>query len=115
MKLADIAHDLELQELTPDVPCDGEITGGYASDLLSDVLAHAPEGGVLITLQVHLNVIAVASHAGLQAVIFASERMPEPEVIDRAAGEGLALFVSPADTFEIAGRLYQAGIRGRTG
>jgi hypothetical protein len=66
-------------------------------------------------LQVHLNVIAVASHAGLQAVIFASDRMPEQDVIDRAAGEGLALFVSSADTFELAGRLYQAGLRGRTG
>jgi hypothetical protein len=115
MRLSEIARDLKLRELTPQVPCDGEITGGYASDLLSDVLAHAPEGGVLITLQVHLNVIAVASHAGLQAVIFASERMPEEDVIERAVGEGLALFVSPADTFEIAGRLYQAGLRGRTG
>ncbi len=115
MKLAEVAHDLELRELTPQVPCDEDITGGYASDLLSDVLAHAPTGGVLITLQVHLNVIAVASHAGLQAVIFSSERVPEQDVIDRAAGEGLALFVSPADTFEIAGRLYGAGLRGRTG
>jgi hypothetical protein len=115
MRLAEIAQELKLRELTPEVPCDGDITGGYASDLLSDVLAHAPTGGVLITLQVHLNVIAVASHAGLQAVIFASDRMPEEDVIDRAVGEGLALFVSPADTFEIAGRLYQAGIRGRSG
>lgn len=115
MRLTELADDLKLQELTPQVPCDGDLTGGFASDLLSDVLAHAPAGGVLITVQVHLNVIAVASHSGLQAVIFASGRMPEQEVIDRAVGEGVALFVSPADTFEIAGRLYQAGIRGRAG
>jgi len=113
MRLAEVADELKLRELTPQIACDAERTGGYASDLLSDVLAHAPAGGVLITLQVHLNVIAVASHAGLQAVIFASNRVPEQDVIDRAAGEGLALYVSPADTFEIAGRLYQAGIRGR--
>lgn len=115
MRLSEVAEQLGLRELTPEVACDGEITGGYASDLLSDVLAHAPTGGVLITLQVHLNVIAVASHAGLQAVIFASERVPDPDVISRAAGEGLALYVSPADTFEIAGRLYEAGLRGRAG
>jgi hypothetical protein len=113
MKLAEVAHDLSLRALTPQVECNDDLTGGYASDLLSDVLAHAPEGGVLITLQVHLNVIAVASHAGLQAVIFASNREPEPDVVERAAREGLALFVSPADTFKIAGRLYQAGMRGR--
>ncbi len=113
MRIADVAQELGLRELTPHVLCDEELTGGYASDLLSDVLVHAPDGGVLITLQVHLNVIAVASHAGLQAVIFSSDRMPEQDVIDRGAGEGLALFVSSADTFEIAGRLYQAGLRGR--
>lgn len=115
MKLAELASDLELRDLTPDVTCDEDLAGGYASDLLSDVLAHAPTGGVLITLQVHLNVIAVASHAGLQAVIFSSNRVPEQDVIDRAADEDLALFVSPADTFEIVGRLYQAGLRGRAG
>ncbi len=117
MNLKQLADALGLEHLTPGLPADEskEITGGYCSDLLSDVLAHAPRGGILITIQVHMNVIAVAVHAELAAVIFASDRMPEPDVIDRAAGEGLALFVSPADTFELAGRLYQAGIRGRAG
>ena len=112
MRLAELAQDLQLRELTPQVPCDGDLTGGYASDLLSDVLAHAPAGGVLITLQVHLNVIAVASHAGLRAVIFSCGRRPEDDVIARAADEGLALLASRADTFELVGRLYELGLRG---
>ena len=111
MKLVELTQDLELTNLTPEIVCDEDLTGGYASDLLSDVLVHAPEGGVLITLQIHLNVIAVASHAGLQAVLFSSGRTPEEDVIARAVAEGLSLFVSPADTFEIVGRLYQAGVR----
>ncbi len=76
------------------------------------MLANAPAGGVLVTLQVHLNVIAVAGHAGLAAVVFSSGRKPEDDVIARAAEEGLALFGSPADTFDLAGRLYELGIRG---
>ena len=78
MKLEDIARELGLTELTPEGPATVRptIERGYASDLLSDVLAHAPEGGVLVTLQVHLNVIAVASHAELAAVIFAGGRRP---------------------------------------
>ncbi len=91
-----------------------DITRGYASDLLSDVLANAPQGGILVTLQVHLNVIAVASHAGLRAVIFSCGRRPENDVIERAAEEGLVLLGSKADTFELAGRLYQLGLRGST-
>lgn len=113
MRLEELARELNLRELTPGVVHTEEVTGGYASDLLSDVLAHAPTGGILITLQVHLNVIAVASHAGLQAVIFSSDRVPEQNVIDRAAGEDLCLYSSSADTFELAGRLYEMGLRGR--
>jgi hypothetical protein len=113
MKLTELADKLDLRSLTPEVVNRDDVTGGYASDLLSDVLVHAPAGGVLITLQVHLNVIAVASHAGLQAVIFSSDRIPEQDVIDRAAGESLSLFATAADTFEVAGRLYEMGLRGR--
>ena len=53
------------------------------------MLAHAPEGGLLVTLQVHLNVIAVASHAELAAVVFAGNRTPEDDVLAKAAAEGL--------------------------
>ena len=91
MKLDDIARELGLTELTPEVTGnrEAEIERGYASDLLSDVLAHAPEGGVLVTLQVHLNVIAVASHAEMAAVIFAGGRRPEDDVCAKAVAEGL--------------------------
>jgi hypothetical protein len=125
MRLRELASVLGLTELTPGGPASGapagsdaaaagdpDITKAYASDLLSDVLANAPAGGVLVTLQVHLNVIAVAGHAGLAAVVFSSGRKPEDDVIARAGEEGLALFSAPADTFELAGRLYELGIRG---
>ena len=114
MRLTDIARGLGLTELTPESTSnsEAEIERGYASDLLSDVLAHAPEGGVLVTLQVHLNVIAVASHAELAAVIFAGDRRPDDDIRTKAIAEGIALFVSPADTFDIVGRLYAMGMKG---
>jgi len=114
MRLEDIARQLGFIELTPEVTGarDAEIERGYASDLLSDVLAHAPEGGLLVTLQVHLNVIAVASHAELAGVVFAGGRKPEDDVLAKAAGEGLALYSSAEDTFDIVGRLYTLGVKG---
>jgi hypothetical protein len=124
MRLKELAQVLDLRELTPTAPetaapdatgaptPDPDITRAYASDLMSDVLANAPAGGLLITLQVHLNVIAVAGHAGLRAVVFSSGRLPDEDVIERGAQEGLSLYVSPADTFTLAGRLYELGLRG---
>jgi len=119
MRLQELARSLDLRELSPATDASGgeddtDITRGYASDLLSDVLAHAPVGGVLVTLQVHLNVVAVASHAGLRAVIFSCGRVPDDEIIERAAEEGLSLYVTPADTFDVVGRLYSLGIKGST-
>jgi len=114
MKLADIARELELEELTPKDTDENaiEIVRGYASYLLSDVLSHAPEGGILITLQVHLNVLAVASHAGLAAVIFAGGRQPGDDVLAKAVEEDIALYSSTKDTFAIVGRLYVLGVKG---
>ena len=74
MTLHQMASELGLENLTPELTLPvGAITGGYASDLLSDVLANAPHGGVLVTVQVHMNVIAVALHAGLAAVVLVHE------------------------------------------
>lgn len=113
MKLGELATHLGLRNLTPEVDVGAtDVTTGYVSDLLSDVLANAPRGGALVTVQVHLNVIAVAVHAELAAVIFALDRVPEDAVVAKAVEEGIALFVSDAPAFELVGRLYQLGLRG---
>lgn len=115
MNLSEMARQLDLECLTPALVSGGgaEVTGGYASDLLSDVLAGAPRGGVLVTIQVHLNVVAVAVHTELAAVIFAAGRRPDPGVIAKAAEEGIALFVSRDSAFDTVGRLYALGLRGQ--
>jgi hypothetical protein len=115
MNLIEIAQALSLQPLTPEVKPDpaAQVTSGYVSDLLSDVLANAPPGGVLVTIQVHLNVIAVAVHAELSAVIFAAGRLPEPETRAKAAEAGIALYLSSQSAFEVVGRLHQLGLRGK--
>jgi len=114
MNITAITQKLDLRRLTPEIPLDDSrsIVGGYASDLLSDVLAHAPEGGVLVTAQIHMNVIAVAAHTELAAVIFTLGREPEEPVRTKAVEERIALFVSEQTTFDVAGQLYALGLRG---
>ncbi len=113
MKLNELAAKLDFRRLTPELPAEStNMTAGYVSDLLSDVLANAPKGGVLVTVQVHLNVIAVAVHAELAAVVFALDRVPDENVLAKAVEEGIALYVSDLPAFEIVGRLYAAGVRG---
>lgn len=88
-----------LQCIQP-VPGDIEITGGYTSDLLSDVMAHLKEGDALITIQAHKNTIAVASLTGASAVILCHGRTVTPDVLKAAAKEKIAVFVAAGSQYE---------------
>ena len=90
---------------------DMEISGVFASDLLSDVVGNTSEGNVLLSVQVHKNIVAVASLVGLSAVIITSGRAPEQSVIDAAKDKELNLLSSEKSTFTLAGKMYELGLR----
>lgn len=113
MNLEKIVSELVLEPLTPTVRTQREVTGAYVSDLLSDVMGNAQEGSVLITLQTHLNIVAVASLKGLSAIILVNNRTPADDTIRKAAKEGIPLFRSPLPAYELSGRLYSLGLRCR--
>jgi hypothetical protein len=115
MNLTDITQAVGLECITRELPLEeaGRVERAHASDLLSDVLANAPAGGLLITIQVHMNVVAVAIHAGLKAVIFASGMRPPEDVRLKAVAEKISLFTTPESTFDVAGKLYALGLRGK--
>ncbi len=87
---------------------DAGLSGGYTSDLLSDVMANLKEGQVLITIQAHKNTIAVASLSGAAAVIFCHGRSVADDVIAAAANEGIALFTTPDNQFEATVKVAHA-------
>ena len=112
MTISDLVKPFGLKIETGKDRLDGEVTGGYASDLLSDVIAHSRKGNVWITIQTHPNIVAVATMKELSGIILTGGRQPEAETIQRAAQEGIPILTSPLFTFELVGRLYQMGISG---
>ncbi|NWG02736.1 MAG: serine kinase [Syntrophaceae bacterium] len=88
------------------------ITGGYASDLLSDVIAHSQKGNIWVTIQTHPNIVAVAAMKELAGIILTGGREPDKETVHKAQEEGIPLLVSPLFTFELVGQLYEKGISG---
>ena len=48
---------------------DAEVSSAYASDLLSDVMGHCGDESALITIQNHLNTIAVCTLVGIEIII----------------------------------------------
>ncbi|MFA6449356.1 MAG: DRTGG domain-containing protein [bacterium] len=107
MKLNEIAGKLNLKEFAP--PQSGEtiVTGGYTSDMLSDVIANSEKDGVWVTIQTHSNVIAVASLKDLAAIVMAGGHEPNAETIELAKKKGVCVLGTPKSAFEITGELFK--------
>jgi predicted transcriptional regulator len=112
MKLKDIIDSLDLTVVSGESRLDNEVNAGYVSDLMSDVIAHTSEGNIWITLQVHVNIVAVASMKGLAGVILINGRKPEDETLRKAKTENIPVLLSELPAFEVVGRLYGLGIPG---
>jgi hypothetical protein len=112
MNLQTIIDALNLKVLTePQDFSNISPNGGYASDMLSCVLAGAKSQDLWITLQSHANVIAVAAMLDLSAVILSENVQPEAEVLARANQQGVTLLSTPLPTYEIAGKLWELGLQ----
>jgi predicted transcriptional regulator len=110
--VSDIVNFLGLKIRTGENQLNEEVTGGYASDLLSDVIAHSGKGNIWVTIQTHPNIVAVATMKELAGIILTGGREPDAETVQKAEEEGIPILVSPLFTFELVGRLYQIGISG---
>jgi hypothetical protein len=113
MKLSDLVSKMNLQVVVAQFNLAVDVTGGYASDLLSDVLANSAAGDVWVTLQAHQNIVAVASMKGIVGIILVSGRKPQEDTLQKAAEEGIPIMVTDLPAFELIGALYGMGIRGR--
>jgi predicted transcriptional regulator len=107
MKVSDLVEELNLKVFSGEAGLDREITGGYVSDLLSDVMGNASEGEVWITLQTHRNVVAIASLKELACILLVSSLTPEQNAIEHSNEEGIPVLGTNLSTFGIAGLLYQ--------
>ena len=113
MKLKEVAEKFGLEVKCGADKLEQEIGGGYTSDLLSDVIANAKAGDIWITLQIHENIVGVASMKDLLGIIIINGRQPEEETIEKAEEEDIPIMVSNLPAFQLVGELYQLGISGQ--
>jgi hypothetical protein len=113
MNLTEIVKELQLTVKTGAGFLDKEISRGYVSDLMSDVMANADEGDLWVTLQIHQNIVAVAVMKSLGGIILINGREPEEDTVQKAEAEGLPILISDMPAFELVGKLFALGISGR--
>ena len=106
MTVKEIIDKLDLKCLN-EANLDAEVTGAYASDLLSDVMGNARSGQVWITMQTHKNVTAIASLRDLPAVIIVRGGVPDEDMLEHVKDEDVCILVSEDATFPLCGKLYE--------
>jgi len=89
---------------------DKEIRGVYISDMVSDIIGIG-EGNLLVTLQTHKNLIATANLVDVAAIVFSRGKTPAEDVIALANKAGIQLLGFEGDTWALAKKLYEIGIR----
>lgn len=110
MTVEEIVAKLGLQVLTGQAALQREVTGGYACDLLSCVMARARAGNIWVTLQAHANVVAVASLLDLAAVVITEGVQPDAATREKAEAEGVALLTTSKTTYAVVSELARLGI-----
>jgi len=90
---------------------DREVTGVYCGDLLSDVMGQAHPGEIWVTVQSHMNVVAVAALKELAAVVICGDHRPEETAAEKARDEDVVLLCTECSPFEVCGLLWEQGLR----
>ncbi len=111
MKLTKIVDMLGLAVGAGRRGLDVEVSGGYTTDLLSCAMAGAVKGNLWITLQGHLNVVAVASLNDLAGVIVTEGRPVAPDALAKADHEGVPILTTTLTSYEVVGRLWELGVQ----
>jgi hypothetical protein len=106
MKLRDLSGQLSLNIIQDQGDLDVSVSGGYTSDLLSDVMAYGKEKNVWITCQTHENIVAIAKLKNLAGIILVNSRKPDQATMQKAREENVVILGTSEPAFAVTGALY---------
>lgn len=110
MTVREIAKELGLDIVAGEKGIDREVTSGFVGDLLSVVMAKANEGCAWITIQSHINIIAVATLVDMACVIISEGYDLDLDAKEKADEEGIAVLQGKDSSYELAKKLVKLDI-----
>jgi len=110
MTVNDLVQRFDLQVVAGAKGLERRVRDGYCGDLLSEIMANAPEGCVWLTIQGHQNIVAVAVLRDMAAIIVTGGQTPDDETLQKANQEGIPILLWLDSAYQLAGRLYPMGV-----
>lgn len=109
MKLSEVIKNIELEKIN-EFDAEREVDGVYIGDLLSLVMSRANKDNIWITIQTHLNIIAVASLIELSAIIVAEGMDIDTDTIEKAKALDIPILRTSLSAYDLACKLNELGI-----
>ena len=89
---------------------DKPLSSACGADLMSDVLAFAKHGSLLLTGMVNQHVIRTAEMLDVECIVFVRGKRPTPELCALAKQTGVTLFCCSHSLYAACGLLYKQGL-----
>lgn len=112
MKIKEISEILNAEILTDFSKDDTEIQYGFASDLMSDVLAYANSESMLVTGLNNAQVIRTAEMMDMSTVLFVRGKRPCKDILDLAKENSVTVLTTNYTMFKTCGLLVLNGMKG---
>lgn len=110
MKIIDLVNHESFKLISKVEDTQREIVGMECCDLLSWVMANGKEGEAWITVQIHSNIVAVATLLDFSCIIVPENIEVDDDVIQKAGEEDIPVFSTALDAYGIFKVFYEAGI-----
>lgn len=110
MKVKDLVNVEGFSCLNPEIGLEAEIKSGYVGDLLSWVMANAADGCAWVTIQTHVNIVAVATLLEMACIIIPEGAEIEPSALERAILEDVPILQTALTAYEVCRVLAKAGV-----
>jgi predicted transcriptional regulator len=112
LTLSDVAKILDAEVFVGEDKLDQEVKTAFGADLMSDVLAYAKPGSILLTGLTNSQVVRTADILDILAIVVVRGKSLPTETIQLAEDLDIPILSTKYILFETAGRLYENGIRG---
>lgn len=110
MTVQELAGLIGARSLTEGPEGPREVKCGYVCDLLSWVMARGRAGMAWVTVQTHMNVVAVASLHEMACVILPDGIVMDEAPLEKAREEGIVVLSSPLSAYALCGLMYAGGL-----
>jgi len=107
MRAYELALKIGARILTYSRPVDAEIDRFYVGDKISELLARACEGMLVVSNTINPHIFRVAGLLDVPAICLLNNHAPEQEMLSASVENGTILMVSPMDMTETVARLCQ--------